>query len=99
MIALKLLIIFFFKKKTADEMRISDWSSDVGSSDLPTGQKACPHPMSEAQHPPRSVQRLHDRQESSSGCHTAAFWRFDCHRSCSRHRRWLSEIGRASCSV
>src|SRR3546814_19492570 len=26
--------IFFFKKKTAYEMRISDWSSDVCSSDL-----------------------------------------------------------------
>src|SRR3546814_13343795 len=27
--------IFFFKQKTAYEMRISDWSSDVCSSDLP----------------------------------------------------------------
>src|SRR3546814_158235 len=26
---------FFFKQKTANEMRISDWSSDVCSSDLP----------------------------------------------------------------
>src|SRR3546814_5313462 len=29
-----LLILFFFKQKTAYEMRISDWSSDVCSSDL-----------------------------------------------------------------
>src|SRR3546814_3203401 len=29
-----LLFIFFFKQKTAYEMRISDWSSDVCSSDL-----------------------------------------------------------------
>src|SRR3546814_5455506 len=29
------LDIFFFKQKTAYEMRISDWSSDVCSSDLP----------------------------------------------------------------
>src|SRR3546814_9156175 len=29
-----MLIIFFFKQKTAYEMRISDWSSDVCSSDL-----------------------------------------------------------------
>src|SRR3546814_8187110 len=29
------LIFFFFKQKTAYEMRISDWSSDVCSSDLP----------------------------------------------------------------
>src|SRR3546814_4352450 len=26
--------VFFFKQKTADEVRISDWSSDVCSSDL-----------------------------------------------------------------
>src|SRR3546814_9727922 len=29
--------VFFFKQKTAYEMRISDWSSDVCSSDLPVG--------------------------------------------------------------
>src|SRR3546814_6816085 len=29
------VIFFFFKQKTAYEMRISDWSSDVCSSDLP----------------------------------------------------------------
>src|SRR3546814_5223667 len=29
--------IFFFKQKTAYEVRISDWSSDVCSSDLPNG--------------------------------------------------------------
>src|SRR3546814_7931408 len=29
-----ILCIFFFKQKTAYEMRISDWSSDVCSSDL-----------------------------------------------------------------
>src|SRR3546814_2454687 len=28
------IIVFFFKQKTAYEMRISDWSSDVCSSDL-----------------------------------------------------------------
>src|SRR3546814_4071634 len=30
----KLYFFFFFKQKTAYEMRISDWSSDVCSSDL-----------------------------------------------------------------
>src|SRR3546814_13413580 len=30
------MFFFFFKQKTAYEMRISDWSSDVCSSDLPT---------------------------------------------------------------
>src|SRR3546814_1929380 len=33
-------VFFFFKQKTAYEMRISDWSSDVCSSDLP-------HPMAD----------------------------------------------------
>src|SRR3546814_2063453 len=28
------IVVFFFKQKTAYEMRISDWSSDVCSSDL-----------------------------------------------------------------
>src|SRR3546814_778349 len=32
------LIFFFFKQKTAYEMRISDWSSDVCSSDLNYGR-------------------------------------------------------------
>src|SRR3546814_16569685 len=32
--ALCILFFFFFKQKTAYEMRISDWSSDVCSSDL-----------------------------------------------------------------
>src|SRR3546814_2960872 len=31
------VLVFFFKQKTAYEMRISDWSSDVCSSDLVPG--------------------------------------------------------------
>src|SRR3546814_2481386 len=34
-------VFFFFKQKTAYEMRISDWSSDVCSSDLV--EEACHH--------------------------------------------------------
>src|SRR3546814_9532389 len=34
-----LFLVFFFKQKTAYEMRISDWSSDVCSSDLPLYQR------------------------------------------------------------
>src|SRR3546814_10419832 len=33
-------MFFFFKQKTAYEMRISDWSSDVCSSDLQPGRAA-----------------------------------------------------------
>src|SRR3546814_14382151 len=32
------VVVFFFKQKTAYEMRISDWSSDVCSSDLVAGR-------------------------------------------------------------
>src|SRR3546814_20301272 len=36
------MIIFFFKQKTAYDLRIRDWSSDVCSSDLPAGGRvAC----------------------------------------------------------
>src|SRR3546814_4559389 len=43
------VIIFFVKQNTANEMRISDWSSDVCSSDLTTKravervEKICQH--------------------------------------------------------
>src|SRR3546814_5426648 len=36
-------LIFFFKQKTAYEMRISDWSSDVCSSDL--GSRVAKHSL------------------------------------------------------
>src|SRR3546814_18506869 len=35
------LFVFFFKQKTAYEMRISDWSSDVCSSDLVPIESKC----------------------------------------------------------
>src|SRR3546814_18309582 len=37
-------VFFFFKQKTAYEMRISDWSSDVCSSDLPACASRQPTP-------------------------------------------------------
>src|SRR3546814_7144876 len=52
-----LYVLFFFKQKTAYEMRISDWSSDVCSSDLaqpqPVPQKAVAPPVAAA--PPQQV--------------------------------------------
>src|SRR3546814_7100199 len=44
--SLFVFFIFFFKQKTAYEMRISDWSSDVCSSDLKS--KPPPHISSAA---------------------------------------------------
>src|SRR3546814_2815787 len=45
------MLFFFFKQKTAYEMRISDWSSDVCSSDLKVtgflGAGNKPQPISE----------------------------------------------------
>src|SRR3546814_10272250 len=38
-------LFFFFKQKTAYEMRISDWSSDVCSSDLEAIRLACVHQL------------------------------------------------------
>src|SRR3546814_16449625 len=41
------MLVFFFKQKTAYEMRISDWSSDVCSSDLsPRPARTCASPAS-----------------------------------------------------
>src|SRR3546814_5027175 len=41
------MLFFFFKQKTAYEMRISDWSSDVCSSDLTYLSPLCrPLPLS-----------------------------------------------------
>src|SRR3546814_5293873 len=37
-----MFLFFFFKQKTAYEMRISDWSSDVCSSDLAVGLRGAP---------------------------------------------------------
>src|SRR3546814_4591619 len=57
-----LFLFFFFKQKTAYEMRISDWSSDVFSSDLslfPPGERVRSTPAAL-------------RRSASRGAHAAA---------------------------
>src|SRR3546814_17747 len=49
------MFFFFFKQKTAYEMRISDWNSDVCSSDLVAGDDADAIPPSTMTHPPASA--------------------------------------------
>src|SRR3546814_11571762 len=44
MICVSFSLFFFFKQKTAYEMRISDWSSDVCSSDLQPEERALLRP-------------------------------------------------------
>src|SRR3546814_7144378 len=55
-----LIAIYFFKQKTAYDMRISDWSSDVCSSDLIASLEGGYHGTDWQLHP-RRKRRLHRR--------------------------------------
>src|SRR3546814_8257782 len=74
-----LLSMFLFKQKTAYEVRISDWSSDVCSSDLgescDSSAAACPHGAV-----PGCACRIRDPPSAA------------CRRSV---RRWHGDAGRA----
>src|SRR3546814_13928261 len=48
---MSVFLFFFFKQKTAYEMRISDWSSDVCSSDLADRAHLGEHPCGIDEHP------------------------------------------------
>src|SRR3546814_20958075 len=84
-----ILVFFLFKQKTAYEMRISDWSSDVCSSDLFSSARAAVR----AAFRPRAVR---DRRRRIGPAIRAAS-------ATAGHRRPLypaanrAEIGRASC--
>src|SRR3546814_7308758 len=53
-----MFVFFFFKQKTAYEMRISDWSSDVCSSDLHCYRKASRNCFDQENFMPDSLIRL-----------------------------------------
>src|SRR3546814_3172478 len=76
---------FFFKQKTAYEMRISDWSSDVCSSDLVAGGGAA----------------LLPRSDGTEACRHVGLrqWQQIPVKDVQRHLavRTGAEIGRASC--
>src|SRR3546814_2433055 len=60
MLLLSFIFFFFFKQKTAYEMRISDWSSDVCSSDLvglALGRGACGALRPRPAEPPADAER------------------------------------------
>src|SRR3546814_5158610 len=65
-----LVLFFFFKQKTAYEMRISDWSSDVCSSDLRAGDRA--HRVSGRRRPAGATLRAFT--ESAGGGRGIARW-------------------------
>src|SRR3546814_9180276 len=54
------MFFFFFKQKTAYEMRISDWSSDVCSSDLNAADRASPAYSRLHFEPSASLNSIHD---------------------------------------
>src|SRR3546814_2725816 len=68
-------LVFFFKQKTAYEMRISDWSSDVCSSDPP-------EPVLDDEHDPEQDRReqdgdldgRHPLRATEPPAHSSAAW-------------------------
>src|SRR3546814_2221646 len=60
-------VCFFFKHKTAYEMRISDWSSDVCSSDLSQGFAAVREGWMARAHAPGTL--LAARLANGADCH------------------------------
>src|SRR3546814_10077945 len=89
-------LFFFFKQKTAYEMRISDWSSDVCSSDL--GFWICrglEAPTSVLPEERQSGGEAGDEGSSRRTMHNAKSFETPF-----RQAQWLlrtNEIGRASC--
>src|SRR3546814_1066329 len=75
-------VFFFFKQKTAYEMRISDWSSDVCSSDL--------FPL------PRDAvgRRAIERERMAAARFRKAAFQFG---ACAVEEQDADKIGRASC--
>src|SRR3546814_4413466 len=63
--SLLFVFFFFFKQKTAYEMRISDWSSDVCSSDLSSSCSAAHCTASSGAKPSRSPARSSSLQRSA----------------------------------
>src|SRR3546814_7859482 len=61
-----LFSFFFFKQKTAYEMRISDWSSDVCSSDLIGSRGCCYRRLAGRRRP---TGRLRHARSNSHGAH------------------------------
>src|SRR3546814_7644447 len=95
-----MFVFFFFKQKTAYEMRISDWSSDVCSSDLCIAERRAKEPLRAWWHFEKLIILLLDPGfRLTEALH--------CNRSFVKRKRWFDvegnahegiwKIGRASC--
>src|SRR3546814_6374456 len=80
---------FFFKQKTADEMRISDWSSDVCSSDLSTRRVGTAWPVgaSRGGHGPVKA------YQAASDCPVASIGLFEKDLTATRHKQFFERDG------
>src|SRR3546814_7465761 len=88
-----LLFIFFFKQKTAYEMRISDWSSDVCSSDLPEHAARSRRAFNPDRPAHPFDQALAHHQPDTRALFGAGFLT----EPIERLKQTLQQIGRASC--
>src|SRR3546814_15932143 len=95
---------FFFKQKTAYEMRISDWSSDVCSSDLNSSvvairrhASAVTAPCTNTTSASRSGSRRLHAPLQKEGTGMAAYHFASSSIACRRLTEMGVEIGRASC--
>src|SRR3546814_20835349 len=85
--------LFFFMHKTAYEMRMRDWSSDVCSSDLDAGLEELAHGEGGSNHL-ESFFRLNLRRPLSSACMPGWPW---TQKNTGATHRLIRQIGRASC--
>src|SRR3546814_2081581 len=81
----------FFKQKTAYELRISDWSSDVCSSDLPAQVRGFARGLR------RHAKTDAIDAETIARCLAAAVAGLQPYRPDPQRRRLAEQIGRASC--
>src|SRR3546814_7596662 len=87
------LFIFFFKQKTAYELRISDWSSDVCSSDL--DPDVVQLALRDVGLPEDTLEGVERQGALTLGARVQ--FRHPVLRSLSYQRASPAEIGRASC--
>src|SRR3546814_10553870 len=89
-----MIFFFFFKQKTAYEMRISDWSSDVCSSDLAATQIQLANQIIARRLSVREAEKLVAKTAKEAESATSPRKKAN---GVSRDLTRLEEIGRASC--